>query len=165
MTGRRGRGLLSPVARLAAVSIAAAGAAGAAIATAQEVGTTPIVVEMRRYDVNQLLASAVASTEVRRGRALWLQRCAFCHDGVGAPTYRTMGSWLGAETVQVLGPEALRAIVGAGTERMPGFRYTLQPRQVDQLIAYLKTVGPEQKPTPQQLSRKSSGASAAVVGE
>jgi hypothetical protein len=48
---------------------------------------------------------------------------------------------------------------------MPGFRYTLQPQQVNQLIEFLKTVGPETKPTPAQLARKSSGASAAVGGE
>ena len=140
-------------------------ALGSGAALAQEAGTAPINVITRPYDVKLLLGGAASSAEVRSGRALWLQRCAYCHDGVGQPTYRTMGSWLGAETVQLLGPEALRAVIGAGTERMPGFRYTLQPRQVNQLIEFLKTVGPEQKPTPAQLSRKSSGASATLSGE
>lgn len=134
-------------------------------APAQEAGTTPITVTTRAYDVKTLLSGSPLSTEARRGRALWLQRCAYCHDGVGQPTYRTMGSWLGAETVQTLGPDALRAIIGAGTERMPAFRYTLQPQQVDQLIEFLKTVGPGTRPTPAQLARKSSGAAASVGGE
>ena len=93
-------------------------------AAAPEPGSTPLTVVTRVYDRKQLLAAPELSTDARKGRALWLQRCAYCHDGVGQPTYRTMGSWLGAETVELLGPEALRAIIGAGTERMPGFRYT-----------------------------------------
>jgi mono/diheme cytochrome c family protein len=122
-------------------------------------------VTTRPYDVRQLLSGPALSADARKGRALWLQRCAFCHDGLGQPTYRTMGSWLGAETVRLLGPDALRAIIGAGTERMPGFRYTLQPQQVNQLIEFLKTVGPEQKPTPEQLSKKSAGAAATISGD
>lgn len=133
-------------------------------ALAQEVGTVPITVVTRAYDVKQLLNVPALSNDARKGRALWLQRCAYCHDGVGQPTYKTMGSWLGAETVQLLGPDALRAIIGFGTERMPGFRYTLQPQQVNQVIEFLKTVGPEQKPTPAQLSKKSSGAAATIPG-
>ena len=140
-------------------------ASGGIAAAAEPAGTVPITVSTRVYDSRTLLAGPELSTAARRGRALWLQRCAYCHDGVGQPTYRTMGSWLGAETVQTLGPEALRAIVASGTERMPGFRYTLQPAQVDMLIEFLKTVGPETKPTPAQLSRKSSGAAASVAGE
>src|SRR5258706_1739795 len=129
---------------------------GSCIASAQVSGSSPITVTTRVYDAKQLLAAPVLSTDARRGRALWLQRCAYCHDGVGQPTYKTMGSWLGAETVQLLGPDALRAIIGAGTERMPGFRYTLQPQQVTQLIEFLKSVPADQKPTPVQLARKSS---------
>jgi len=69
-----------------------------------------------------------------------------------------MGSWLGAESVRLLGEDVLRAIIGAGTEQMPAFRYTLQPQQVNQLIAFLKTVPSDQKPTPEQLAARSSAA-------
>jgi hypothetical protein len=31
---------------------------------------------------------------------------------------------------------------------MPGWRYTLEPRQIDSIIAFLKTVTPDQKPKP-----------------
>jgi mono/diheme cytochrome c family protein len=138
---------------------------GADPAPAQELNSTPVTVVMRAYDKTQLLGAPTLSSDARKGRALWLQRCAYCHDGVGQPTYKTMGSWLGAETVQLLGPDALRAIIGAGTERMPGFRYTLQPQQVTQLIEFLKTVTADQKPTAAQLARKSSGAAAQLSGE
>jgi mono/diheme cytochrome c family protein len=135
------------------------------LAVAQQTVRGPLTVSTRIYDKGQLLASYHVSSEQRRGRALWLQRCAFCHDGVGQPTYKTMGSWLSAETIQVLGQDALRAIINTGTEQMPGFRYTLQPQQIDQLIAFLKAVPSDQKPTPEQLARRSSGAAAIARGE
>jgi mono/diheme cytochrome c family protein len=149
------------------IALLATGLHAAATAQAQDAtpATFPLTVVTRVYDAKQLLNGPTLSGDARKGRALWLQRCAYCHDGVGQPTYRTMGPWLGAETVQVLGPNALRAIIGVGTERMPGFRYTLQPQQVTALIEFLKTVSADQKPTPEQLARKSSGAAAQVTGE
>jgi len=148
-------------------SLATPGVVGNALAqgAAQPATTAPLVVVARPYDLRQLLTQPSLSVAARKGRALWLQRCAFCHDGVGQPTYRTMGPWLGAETVQTLGPDALRAIIGAGTVRMPGFRYGLLTQQVDQLIEFLKTLGPDQKPTAAQLASKSSGAVVVKGGE
>lgn len=134
-------------------------------AWAQEPLSYPLTVVTRDYDRQQLLSAPSLSNDARHGRALWLQRCAYCHDGVGQPTYRTMGPWLGAETVQLLGPDALRAIINAGTERMPGFSYTLKPQQVTQLIEFLKTVSSDQKPTAEQLAKKSYGAALVVTGQ
>jgi mono/diheme cytochrome c family protein len=119
---------------------------------------TRITVIKRAYDKQALLHSAAISEEAYRGRTIWLQRCAYCHDGVGQPSYNTMGSWLGAETVQVLTEPAIRAIVAAGTERMPGFSYALTPQQVGEVIAFLKTVPSSQKPTPAQLAGRAEGA-------
>jgi mono/diheme cytochrome c family protein len=140
-------------------------ASGSGNVVAQEVASAPLQVVTRVYNKQQLLHSAALTRETLQGRALWLQRCAYCHDGVGQPTYKTMGPWIGAETVQLLGEDALRAIVGAGTARMPGFRYTLEPQQVNQLIAFLKTVQSDQKPTPEQLAARSSGAARAGSDE
>jgi mono/diheme cytochrome c family protein len=122
---------------------------------------TRITVTKRMYDKQKLLSAPVLSEDAYRGRALWLQRCAYCHDGVGQPSYNTMGSWLGAETIQTLGEVAVRAIVSLGTERMPGFRYTLQPQQLNDLIAFLKTVPSNTKPTADQLAGRTAGAAAA----
>jgi mono/diheme cytochrome c family protein len=113
---------------------------------------TKIAVEVKVHDMKRLQSEPIPPDNVYRGRALWLERCAFCHDGVGQPTYKTMGPWLGAETVQTVGETSLRAIINAGTPRMPGYRYTLKPEQLDDLFAFLKTVGPETKPTPAQLA-------------
>ena len=122
---------------------------------------TRITVVKRPYDRKQLVSAPALPEAAYRGRTIWLQRCAYCHDGVGQPSYNTMGSWLGAETVQTLGEAAVRAIVSAGTERMPGFQYALQPRQVDDLLAFLKTVSSDTKPTPSQLAGKLPGAAPA----
>jgi mono/diheme cytochrome c family protein len=117
-----------------------------------------ITIIKRPYDTKQLVAPSTLSESAYRGRTVWLQRCAYCHDGVGQPSYNTLGSWLGAESVQTLGDAAFRAIVGAGTERMPGFRYTLKPQQMDDLVAFLNTVTPDKKPTPAQLAGRADVA-------
>ena len=61
-----------------------------------------------------LLKQIQVPKDVFRGRVLWVQRCALCHDGVGQPSYRTVGPWLDADTVKALGEPALRAIIAAG---------------------------------------------------
>lgn len=116
--------------------------------------TVPIKITTWVYDQKLLLSGPALSEEEQTGRALWLQKCAYCHDGVGAPTYKTMGPWLGAETVQAVGEASIRAFINTGTTRMPGFRYGLDSQQVDDLIAFLKTVPSSQKPTPEQLAGK-----------
>jgi mono/diheme cytochrome c family protein len=141
-------------------------AAGAPLASAQQPGggtpppadPTKITVTRRVYDTKSLVNPPALSESAYRGRALWLQRCAYCHDGVGQPSYNTLGSWLGAETVQTLGEVAVRAIIGAGTAQMPGFRYTMKPQQMDDLIAFLKTVSSDKKPTPAQLAGRTGAA-------
>jgi mono/diheme cytochrome c family protein len=118
-------------------------------------GDTPKV-DKRDYDTQQLLASHTLSDDEQTGRILWVQKCAFCHDGVGQPTYNTMGPWLGAESVQKFGEDTVRTFILNGDVRMPAFRYQLETRQVDELIAFLKTVPNSQKPTPAQLAGRST---------
>jgi len=122
------------------------------VASAQDGNSAALSVSSRVYDKKQLLTPTGFSDDVQRGRTLWVQRCAFCHDGVGQPTYKTMGRWLDAGIVQSLGEEKVRTAIAAGNTRMPGFRYALQPQQMDDLIAFLKTVTPDQKPTPEQMN-------------
>jgi mono/diheme cytochrome c family protein len=132
-------------------------ALGSAVAllgvSAQDRSTNQLTVSKRVYDKGQLLAKPRLSEDALRGRALWVQRCAYCHDGVGTPTYKTLGPWLDAETVRGEREASVRQFIAMGSRRMPGFRYTLQPGQVDQLIAFLKSVTPDQKPTAEQLAK------------
>jgi mono/diheme cytochrome c family protein len=114
--------------------------------------TWPIKIEIRDYDKEKILAPPALSEEEQTGRIVWLQKCAYCHDGVGAPTYRTMGPWLGAEVVTTIGEDNVRSFISEGDVRMPAFRYGLNTQQIDDVIAFLKTVRSDQKPTAAQLA-------------
>ena len=145
--------------------MAALAGGGVMVASAMQAGggapardPTRVTVTRRPYDRAQLVKPSTLSEEAYRGRTVWLQRCAYCHDGVGNISYNTMGSWLGAETVQVLTEPAMRAIIAAGTERMPGFSYALQPKQMDDLMAFIKTIPASTKPTADQLAGRLPGA-------
>src|SRR6266571_7503169 len=124
--------------------------------SAQDRSTNKLTVSQRVYDKRLLLAKPQLSEDALKGRAQWVQRCAYCHDGVGTPTYKTLGPWLDVETVRPEREASVRQFIATGSTRMPGFRYTLQPEQVDQLIAFLKSVTPDQKPTAEQLSKSPS---------
>ncbi len=141
---------------LAAIALVAGMVASAqqpgAPASAQD--PNRITVTKRPYDLQKLVSAPAVADDVYRGRTVWLQRCAYCHDGVGQPSYNTLGPWIDAERVQLLTDVAVKAIIAAGTERMPGFSYALNPQQVNDLLAFLKTVPASAKPTPNQLAGK-----------
>lgn len=141
-----------------AATVVLASGLGQFAASAQEPARIPreapgkLTVTSRVYDKKQLLGGPVLSETAQRGRAMWQQRCGYCHDGAGQPSYKTMGPWLGAETVQIQGEDSVRAFIAAGSSRMPAFRYTLKPQQVDDLIAFLRTITSDKKPTAAQLA-------------
>lgn len=114
-----------------------------------------VAVSKGDYDMGLLLAPSPLPEAVLKGRVVWLQRCAFCHDGLGTPTYRTLGPWLDADTIRSMGEARVREKIAMGSARMPGFQYTLQPEQVDRLVAFLQSVSPDQKPTADQLAKVS----------
>jgi mono/diheme cytochrome c family protein len=82
--------------------------------------------------------------EARRVEGLFLQRCSLCH----LPRKLKFGS------PPVIGPslsgqfkdatpdqmKVLRGFILKGGPDMPGFQYGLEPNEVDDLIAYLKTL-------------------------
>jgi mono/diheme cytochrome c family protein len=149
---------------LVAIAVAAAGLSNHSAALAQESklaaapvgGPTKARIIKHDYDIKQLIDLSKVAPDVYRGRVLWLQECALCHDGVGQPSYHTLGPWLDAEMVKTLGEVAVRAIIADGTERMPEFRYNLQPQQVNDLIVFLNSV--TYKPTADQMAGKAPGA-------
>ena len=117
--------------------------------------TVPVKVASHPYDTGKLLAGPALSPEATVGQALWQQRCAYCHDGMGQPTYKTLGPWIDSDMVKVLGPDVMKAMISAGTPNMPAFKYGLSDRQIDDVIEFLKTVPSSLKPTPAQLDGKS----------
>jgi mono/diheme cytochrome c family protein len=83
------------------------------------------------------------SEQAKRGEGLFLQRCSLCH----LPRKLKFGS------PPVIGPslsgqfkdaapdqlKILRGFILKGGPDMPGFQYGLEPKEVDDLIEYLKT--------------------------
>jgi len=89
-------------------------------------------------------STAELSDQERRGEGFFLQRCSLCH----LPRKLKFGS------PPVIGPslaglfkdaapdqmKVLRGFILKGGPNMPGFQYGLEPREIDDLIAYLKTL-------------------------
>jgi mono/diheme cytochrome c family protein len=119
----------------------------AAPAESQQATVTAPTVVKTDYDMRQVVLPPSLSEAEVKGRKLFVQRCALCHDPLGQPSFpRTVGPWVDSEGIKALGEDAVRNIIMTGSVRMPGWRYTLEPSQIDQIIAYLKTVTPDQKP-------------------
>ena len=80
-----------------------------------------------------------------RGEGLFLQRCSICHlakkiKNVGSPP--TVGPDLTGVFAKDTSPEqekSLRQFILKGSPNMPGFQYGLSAKDIDNLIAYLKT--------------------------
>lgn len=74
------------------------------------------------------------------GQMVYTQHCGVCHTKptILSPYY---GPPLSKEIVNN-NESVLRDFIHNGTDRMPGFQYTLEPRQIDAVVQYLKTVAP-----------------------
>ena len=90
-------------------------------------------------------AAAPMYTEQQwRGEGLFLQRCSICHlvkrlKNIGSPP--TVGPDLTGVFATATADEekVLRGQILKGSPNMPGFQYGLESRDIDDLIAYLKT--------------------------
>lgn len=86
------------------------------------------------------------SEQEKRGEHWFLQRCALCHVGKLGKEGPAAGATIGPSLEGLLkgaAPDkekAVREFILKGTQRMPGFQYGLEPKELDDLIAYLKTL-------------------------
>ena len=83
------------------------------------------------------------------GEGLYLQNCAYCHtprkkrpkdpQETGTSIGPTLsGLFQGANPVR---EEVVRKFIQQGSpQKMPGFQYALEPKEIDDLMAYLKTL-------------------------
>lgn len=93
----------------------------------------------------QSLPSSTLTTAEKAGRSIFQTRCAMCH--VGGEPAATEGTERRPST---LGPllsrtnttnePALRQKIKDGGALMPGYKYTLSDEQVDQVVAFMKTI-------------------------
>jgi mono/diheme cytochrome c family protein len=80
------------------------------------------------------------------GQRLFYQSCVVCHTKPQI-TSGQYGPVLSKETLN--GQEdVMREFIGAGTARMPGFKYQFEPTQINAIVAYLKTVPAPNPPAP-----------------
>lgn len=87
----------------------------------------------------------------KNGRRLFQQRCAVCHTPPMVIS-KQYGPALNMETI--LGREdSIRTTIEEGeTGLMPGFKYALEPSEINAIIKYLKTVAKPTKPAPNWIS-------------
>lgn len=87
----------------------------------------------------------------KTGRRLFQQRCAVCHTPPMVIS-KQYGPSLNADTI--LGREdSIRSTIAEGESGlMPGFKYTLEPSEINAIIKYLKTVEKPVKPAPNWIS-------------
>jgi len=88
-------------------------------------------------------AADSANDAVTLGRRVFQQNCSICHTQAtltnpmyGPSLYRDLVS--GKE-------EVVRDYIAKGSSKMPGFRYSLKPSEINAIVEYLKTVS---KPAP-----------------
>jgi mono/diheme cytochrome c family protein len=84
----------------------------------------------------------------KAGRTLFQSRCAMCHVGqepaseLATPAAQrrpaTMGPLL--SKANTTNETALRTKITDGSVRMPGYKYAMTAEQIDQVIAFMKTV-------------------------
>lgn len=86
------------------------------------------------------------------GRRVFQQRCAVCHTQV-TPTNPMYGLTLNKELVDG-NEDMIRDYIRNGSKRMPGFKYGLEPSEIDAIVEYLKTVP---KPAPRNSPSKGEG--------
>lgn len=98
--------------------------------------TVPTVVR-EDYDMRTFMVPLPLTEVEMKGRSRFAQRCANCHLG----TAQRPGPLLSQQTVEKRGEAFIREKIMKGTPAiMPGFEYSLEPAQIDQIIAFLKTV-------------------------
>jgi mono/diheme cytochrome c family protein len=92
---------------------------------------------------NRLGAAASSDDPVALGRRLFQQNCSVCHTQptLTNPMY---GPVLYRDIVNG-NEEVMRNYIARGSAKMPGFRYSLKPPEIDAIVKYLKTVP---KPAP-----------------
>jgi mono/diheme cytochrome c family protein len=81
---------------------------------------------------------ALNETEIV-GRRVFQQRCAICHTE-STPGARRYGPVLSKELVDG-NEETIRDFITNGSKgKMPGFKYGLEPSEINAIVEYLKTV-------------------------
>src|SRR6186713_1733630 len=73
-----------------------------------------------------------------QGRQVFAQSCGVCHlqPSLGVKTYGPVLN----KSAAAGNDEVMRAFIVNGSERMPAFKYYLNPAEIDAIIAYVRTI-------------------------
>jgi mono/diheme cytochrome c family protein len=82
-------------------------------------------------------SKASLSDSQKEGRRIFQQKCAVCHIPVSLLA-RQYGPELSKRLVAGNEDFIRKTIINGSSDRMPGWKYTLQPDQIDDIIGYLK---------------------------
>jgi mono/diheme cytochrome c family protein len=82
---------------------------------------------------------AALSDSQKEGRRTFQQKCAVCHVPI-APSARQYGPGLSKALVAGNEDFLRKTIMNGSGDRMPGWKYALEPKQIDDIIDYLKTL-------------------------
>ena len=91
------------------------------------------------YDMRTVVQPPDLTADERAGRKLFYGRCSMCHT-------RPSGPWIDQTTVRSKGRTFVRDKIARGSADMPGQQHSLSPRQIDQVVAYLETRTPAERP-------------------
>ena len=72
------------------------------------------------------------------GQRIFEQRCGICH-APARGAFVMYGPYLYKNLVNG-SEDAIKEMIRTGTTKMPGFKYGLQPAEIDAIVEYLKTV-------------------------
>lgn len=105
----------------------------------------PVNLQPQSKPVSSSEAPIIGSDQRERGKRLFLQRCSLCHlpPAEIKPKMRPSSGPVLAGLFKNANPEKEKAvleIIRKGSPNMPGFQYGLEPKEIDDLIAFLKTL-------------------------
>ena len=72
------------------------------------------------------------------GQRIFEQRCGICH-APARGAFVMYGPFLYKDLING-NEDAIKEMIRTGTSKMPGFKYGLQPAEIDAIVEYLKTV-------------------------
>jgi len=87
-------------------------------------------------------STPTAPPDVEIGKKLFVQRCSVCHlPALGPGEPRAVARALNGLVRSPETEAAARVIIQRGIpQRMPGFQYGLDAREIDRIVAYLRTL-------------------------
>ena len=109
----------------------------------------PVAASAQSPQASSSVAVSGLNEQQRTGKRLFLQNCALCHvpEPRNPKDPKDLGTTVGPRLEGLFSgekprPEAVvRTFVQVGSEgKMPGFQYSLEPKDMDAVIAYLKTL-------------------------